>query len=399
MPRLMLLDSNGLIYRGYHALPPLTTSKGELVNAVFGFCSILLRGIQDVRPGVRGRLLRSAGADLPPRAVRRVQGHPHADAGRPALAVPQGARGRGRAAHPRLRDGGLRGRRRDRHDHARHGRPGHRHDRRHRRPGHAPDRDRAHAPDDDSPGSRLDRSTTPREDLGAVRAAAGPDDRLQGPQGRPDGQHPGHPREWGRRRPRSWSVSSGRSRRSTSGCAEVKPDKLREKIAEAREQVFRSRELARIVRDLPDLAGPREGPSLRLRPGGGDPPLPRVRVPDAHRPAAAADRRVGGGGGRGPARGRRLGAGGQSGRRAGARRGSGQLDEGPRVRLALRRSPERWGRWHAAHDGLRGRRDWLRSPRREPSPAPARARPAIEARTGPADLAVAAPSGSWRTRR
>jgi len=50
MARLMLLDSNGLIYRGYHALPPLTTSKGELVNAVFGFCSILLRGIQDVQP-------------------------------------------------------------------------------------------------------------------------------------------------------------------------------------------------------------------------------------------------------------------------------------------------------------------------------------------------------------
>ena len=50
MTRLMLLDSNGLIYRGYHALPPLTTSKGELVNAVFGFCSILLRGIQDVQP-------------------------------------------------------------------------------------------------------------------------------------------------------------------------------------------------------------------------------------------------------------------------------------------------------------------------------------------------------------
>jgi DNA polymerase-1 len=50
MTRLMLLDSNGLIYRGYHALPPLTTSRGELVNAVFGFCSILLRGIQDVGP-------------------------------------------------------------------------------------------------------------------------------------------------------------------------------------------------------------------------------------------------------------------------------------------------------------------------------------------------------------
>src|SRR6476620_9265019 len=46
----MLLDGNGLIYRGYFALPPLTTSKGELVIAVFGFCSILLRGIQDLKP-------------------------------------------------------------------------------------------------------------------------------------------------------------------------------------------------------------------------------------------------------------------------------------------------------------------------------------------------------------
>ena len=50
MERLMLLDGNGLIYRGYFALPPLTTSKGELVNAVFGFCSIVLRGFQDIRP-------------------------------------------------------------------------------------------------------------------------------------------------------------------------------------------------------------------------------------------------------------------------------------------------------------------------------------------------------------
>src|SRR3990172_7515979 len=50
MKRLMLLDGNGLIYRGYFALPPLTTSKGELVNAVFGFCSIVLRGIQDLHP-------------------------------------------------------------------------------------------------------------------------------------------------------------------------------------------------------------------------------------------------------------------------------------------------------------------------------------------------------------
>jgi 5''-3'' exonuclease (including N-terminal domain of PolI) len=48
----MLLDSNSLIYRAFFALfnTPLTTSKGKLVNAVFGFWSIVLRGFQDVKP-------------------------------------------------------------------------------------------------------------------------------------------------------------------------------------------------------------------------------------------------------------------------------------------------------------------------------------------------------------
>ncbi|HEY7969697.1 MAG TPA: DNA polymerase I [Candidatus Limnocylindrales bacterium] len=48
--RLMLLDGYGLVYRGYFALPPLTTSKGDLVNGAFGFASIVLRGIQDLQP-------------------------------------------------------------------------------------------------------------------------------------------------------------------------------------------------------------------------------------------------------------------------------------------------------------------------------------------------------------
>ncbi len=52
MDRLLLLDGNGLIYRGYYALidQPLTTSKGELVTAVFGFTNIVLRAIQDAKP-------------------------------------------------------------------------------------------------------------------------------------------------------------------------------------------------------------------------------------------------------------------------------------------------------------------------------------------------------------
>ena len=52
MERLLLLDGNGLIYRGYFALidQPLTTSRGELVTAVFGFTNIVLRAIADTRP-------------------------------------------------------------------------------------------------------------------------------------------------------------------------------------------------------------------------------------------------------------------------------------------------------------------------------------------------------------
>jgi DNA polymerase I len=48
----MLLDAHSLIYRAYFALieTPLSTSKGQLVNAAFGFWSIVLRGFQDMKP-------------------------------------------------------------------------------------------------------------------------------------------------------------------------------------------------------------------------------------------------------------------------------------------------------------------------------------------------------------
>ena len=50
MKRLILIDANALIHRSFHALPPLTTRKGELVNAVYGFTSILLRIINELKP-------------------------------------------------------------------------------------------------------------------------------------------------------------------------------------------------------------------------------------------------------------------------------------------------------------------------------------------------------------
>ncbi len=50
MKRLVLIDGNALLHRAYHATPPLTTSKGELVNAVYGFTSMLLRAVNDLKP-------------------------------------------------------------------------------------------------------------------------------------------------------------------------------------------------------------------------------------------------------------------------------------------------------------------------------------------------------------
>ncbi len=48
---LMLVDGYGLIFRAYHAVPPsLTTSKGEQVNAVFGFASMLLDVLRTQEP-------------------------------------------------------------------------------------------------------------------------------------------------------------------------------------------------------------------------------------------------------------------------------------------------------------------------------------------------------------
>lgn len=48
--RLIVIDSNSIIHRAYHALPPLTTKKGELVNAVYGFLLVFLKIIKEFQP-------------------------------------------------------------------------------------------------------------------------------------------------------------------------------------------------------------------------------------------------------------------------------------------------------------------------------------------------------------
>ncbi len=49
--RLLLIDANSLIHRAFHALPPsLTTSTGEMVNAVYGFCLAFFKAVKEFKP-------------------------------------------------------------------------------------------------------------------------------------------------------------------------------------------------------------------------------------------------------------------------------------------------------------------------------------------------------------
>lgn len=50
MKKLLLIDGNAILHRAYHAYPPLTNPKGDQINAVYGFFSMLLTVLQDQKP-------------------------------------------------------------------------------------------------------------------------------------------------------------------------------------------------------------------------------------------------------------------------------------------------------------------------------------------------------------
>ncbi|RMD58989.1 DNA polymerase I, partial [Candidatus Parcubacteria bacterium] len=51
LPKLLIIDGNALIHRSFHALPPtLTTKKGEMVNAVYGFTMVLIKALKEIKP-------------------------------------------------------------------------------------------------------------------------------------------------------------------------------------------------------------------------------------------------------------------------------------------------------------------------------------------------------------
>ncbi len=47
---LVLLDAHAILHRAYHALPDFMSTKGEPTGALYGFCTLLLKLIKDLKP-------------------------------------------------------------------------------------------------------------------------------------------------------------------------------------------------------------------------------------------------------------------------------------------------------------------------------------------------------------
>jgi DNA polymerase-1 len=48
--RLIIIDSNALLHRAFHALPPLVTKTGQETGAVYGYLLTLFKAIKDLNP-------------------------------------------------------------------------------------------------------------------------------------------------------------------------------------------------------------------------------------------------------------------------------------------------------------------------------------------------------------
>lgn len=48
--KLVIIDSNALLHRAFHALPPLSTKSGQATGAVFGYLLTLFKAVKDLNP-------------------------------------------------------------------------------------------------------------------------------------------------------------------------------------------------------------------------------------------------------------------------------------------------------------------------------------------------------------
>lgn len=50
MNKILLIDSNSILHRAYHALPNLASKSGQYTGAIFGFLNIFLRLVEQETP-------------------------------------------------------------------------------------------------------------------------------------------------------------------------------------------------------------------------------------------------------------------------------------------------------------------------------------------------------------
>ena len=48
--KLLLIDGNAIVHRAFHALPPLTSPDGTVINAVYGFFSMVFGVVNELKP-------------------------------------------------------------------------------------------------------------------------------------------------------------------------------------------------------------------------------------------------------------------------------------------------------------------------------------------------------------
>ena len=112
MPKLVILDGNSLLYRGFFAMRALSTSDRLPTNAVYSFILMLLTILEREKPDAIFAAFDPARRHVPASGTGHLQGNAQVDAGRPQAAARAGAGGGPRLPGPRRRGGGLRGRRR-----------------------------------------------------------------------------------------------------------------------------------------------------------------------------------------------------------------------------------------------------------------------------------------------
>ncbi len=99
---LYLIDLSGYVFRAYHAIAPLSSSKGEPTHAVLGTVNMLQKVVNERRPHMLAVAMDSKGKTFRHELDARYKAHRPAAAARPRPADGALRGDRPRLQHPRL---------------------------------------------------------------------------------------------------------------------------------------------------------------------------------------------------------------------------------------------------------------------------------------------------------